>query len=143
MYLARNLGFDATKLETLIDQRSGLVGISGFSGDMRELHAAAQTNEAARLAIAMFCYSVRKQIAAMAAALGGIDLLVFTGGIGENDSAVRAEIVAGLVGLRLSAAERVMLSQEDERIAWHSWELATPARQPQARGSATHHPPCD
>jgi len=141
VYLSRNLGFDAAKLETLIDRHSGLAGISGLSGDMRELHAAAETNEAARLAIAMFCYSVRKQVAAMAAALGSIDLLVFTGGIGENDSAVRAEILAGLVGLRLSAVERVMPSQEDERIAWHSWELASQPRHALARGSATHPPP--
>ena len=51
----------------------------------------------ARLAIDMFCYSVRKQIAAMMAALGGVDLIVFTGGIGENDGEVRASICAGLV----------------------------------------------
>jgi len=67
----------------LIDRRSGLLGISGIGGDMRRLHEAAPTNAGARLAIEMFCYSVRKQVAAMIAALDGVDAIVFTGGIGE------------------------------------------------------------
>jgi acetate kinase len=70
-------------LEELIDHRSGLLGISGIGGDMRRLHEAAPTNAGARLAIEMFCYSVRKQVAAMIAALDGVDAIVFTGGIGE------------------------------------------------------------
>jgi len=130
-HLVRELGYDAAHLEALIDQQSGMLGISGRSGDMRELHAAAVTSEDARLAIAMFCYSVRKQIAAMAAALGGIDMLVFTGGIGENDAAVRASICEGLGGLAIrtdSVGVRVMPSQEDEQIAQHTWRLATAAR---------------
>ena len=99
---------------------------------------AASSNPDARLAIDMFCYSVRKQIAAMMAALGGVDLLVFTGGIGENDGEVRASICAGLswAGVRLDATHnrsnhtpvsnapvaRVLIlpSQEDEQIARHT-----------------------
>src|SRR6202022_4614043 len=92
VYLMREQKFDAATLEDLIDHRSGLLGISGIGSDMRRLHVAATSNPDARLAIDMFCYSVRKQIAAMMAALGGVDLLVFTGGIGENDSKVRASI---------------------------------------------------
>src|SRR5580698_4956244 len=103
IYLMREKKCDAAMLEELVDHRSGLLGISGISSDMRRLHEAASTNADARLAIAMFCYSVRKQAAAMMAALGGIDLLVFTGGIGENDVEARAAICDGLswLGLRL------------------------------------------
>ena len=89
VYLMRELTFDAAKLEHMIDHRSGLMGISATSSNMRRLHEASSDNPDARLAIDMFCYSVRKQIAAMIAVLGGIDLIVFTGGIGENDGAVR------------------------------------------------------
>jgi acetate kinase len=129
-------------LERLVDQRSGLLGISGVSADLRALHEAAPSNAAARLAIDMFCYSAAKQIAAMSAALGGIDLLVFTGGIGENDAAVRAHICQRLssIGVHLDEARnfcvsdyitestsscrvRVLPSQEDVQIARHAWAL--------------------
>ena len=83
VHLLREKKFDATMLEELVDHRSGLLGISGVSSDMRQLHEAAPSNADVRLAIQMFCYSVRKQVAAMIAALGGIDLLVLTGGIGK------------------------------------------------------------
>ena len=79
VYLMRELTFDAAKLEHMIDHRSGLMGISTTSSDMRRLHEASTENHNARLAIDMFCYSVRKQIAAMIAVLDGIDLIVFTG----------------------------------------------------------------
>ena len=85
VYLIREKKFDAAMLEELVDHRSGLLGVSGIGGDMRHLHAAATSNADARLAIQMFCYSVSKQVAAMIAALDGVDMIVFTGGIGEND----------------------------------------------------------
>jgi acetate kinase len=69
---------------------------------MRRLHEVSPSNADARLAIEMFCYSIRKQVAAMIAALDGVDLLVFTGGIGENDAKVRAEICGGLSWLGIS-----------------------------------------
>ena len=128
LYLLREKQFDAAALEALVDHRSGLFGISGLSGDMRRLHEAAVSNADARLAIEMFCMSVRKQVAAMAAVLGGLDMLVFTGGIGENDASVRHEICSGLqwlgVSVDASAARcpvRVLASQEDEQIARHVW----------------------
>jgi acetate kinase len=143
VYLMREKKFDAATLEDMIDRRSGLLGISGVGGDMRLLHDAASSNVDARLAIDMFCYSVRKQIAAMIAVLGGIDMLVFTGGIGENDSEVRAAICDGLAwtGLCLDRAQnlaancainepasrvlaRILPSQEDEQIARHTWALS-------------------
>jgi acetate kinase len=144
IYLLREKRFDAAMLEDLVDHHSGLLGISGIGSDMRRLHAAAATNADARLAIAMFCYSVRKQVAAMIAALDGADLVVFTGGVGENDAAARAMICGGLswIGVTLDEARnrsahnpisdpasrcsvRILASQEDEQIARHTWALVT------------------
>ena len=143
LYLMREKRYDAAMLENLIDHRSGLLGISGVSSDMRRLHAGSATDADARLAIEMFCYSVRKQIAGMMAVLGGIDTLVFTGGIGENDATVRGKICAGLAwaGVHLdkthnctsrvipdaisSVVVSVIASQEDEQIARHAWILAS------------------
>ena len=141
IYLMRERKFDAAMLEDLIDYQSGLTGVSGIGRDMRNLHDAATSNPRARLAIDMFCYSVRKQIAAMMAALGGVDLIVFTGGIGENDDEVRASICAGLswAGVSLDAAQGssldlvskarvvrllVLSSREDEQIARHTGTIA-------------------
>jgi len=138
IYLAREKNLDAAKLEELVDRQSGLLGISGIDSDMRRLHEAAPSNADARLAIEMFCYSVRKQIAAMVAALEGADMIVFTGGIGENDAGVRAAIRDGLswIGVDLGEARinprnhaaprcavRVLPSQEDEQIARHTLAL--------------------
>ena len=143
IYLLREKGFDADRLEDLIDRQAGLLGLSGFAGDMRRLHEAAGTDVDARLAIEMFCYSVRKALAAMTAALGGVDAIVFTGGIGENDPDVRSAICAGLAwaGVRLdeeknrtassglisdsssTCAVHVLASKEDEQIARHTAAL--------------------
>ena len=96
VYLMREKQFDAGKIEDLVDHRSGLLGISGIGSDMRRLRDAAQSSRDARLAIEMFAYSARKQMAAMIAALDGVDHIVFTGGIGENDAHTRAAICGGL-----------------------------------------------
>ena len=122
LYLMREKKFDAARLEELVDHRSGLIGISGIGSDMRRLHEAAASNPHARLAIQMFCYSVRKQVAAMIAVLEGVDLIVFTGGIGEHDEEVRAEICDGLSWFGVGSV-RVFTSQEDVQIARHTWEL--------------------
>jgi acetate kinase len=137
IYLMRDRAFDDARLEALVNRQSGLLGISGIGGDMRDLHRASKTSAHARLAIRMFCYSIRKQIAAMIAALNGADLLVFTGGIGEHDAAVRAEICDGLskLGVSLDSASdatliprcsvRVLPSQEDVQIALRTFDLVT------------------
>lgn len=125
-WLLRERHYDAAQLNALINQQSGLLGISGLSGDMCTLHTAAASNADARLAIAMFGYAVKKQIASMAAALGGIDMLVLTGGIGENDVALLADISQSLTWMGVGSAAlevRVMHSQEDERIAFHTAQL--------------------
>jgi acetate kinase len=127
VYLMREKKFDAAKIEDLVDHRSGLRGISGIGHDMRDLHEAAVKSPDARLAISMFSYSVRKQIAAMIGALGGVDMIVFAGGIGEHDAAVRAEICDELPWIGGSASGcpvRVVPSQEDEQIARHSFALS-------------------
>lgn len=145
-YLIREKKLDATGVEDLIDHRSGLLGISGLTSDMRALHAAASSNADADLAIRMFCYAAAKALAAMSAALDGVDLIVFTGGIGENDALVRAAICSRLRGLGVALDDtrnldadrpqrelissdssrcmvRVLCSQEDEQIARHAWAL--------------------
>src|SRR5207253_2917079 len=113
VYLMREKKFDAAMLEELVDRRSGLLGISGVGSDMRRLREAASSNAGARLAIQMFCYSVRKQVAVMIAALDGVDLIVFTGGIGENDAKVRAAICGGLSWLGISLDTTLNRSLED------------------------------
>jgi len=105
VYLAREKRFGAEMLEDLVDRCGGLLGISGVASDMRSLHAAAPLNADASLAIDMFCYAARKQLAGMVAALHGVDLLVFTGGIGEHDSRVRAEVCCGLSWLGIELDE--------------------------------------
>jgi acetate kinase len=142
VYLMREKRFDAARIEALVDRQAGLLGISGLGSDMRQLHEAAPSNPDARLAIEMFCQSVRKQIAAMITVLDGIDLLVFTGGIGENDAVVRASVCAGLswIGVNLDETRnrsasnpinhtasrcsvQVLASKEDEQIARHAGTL--------------------
>ena len=141
-YLIREHGYDAAQVEQLIDDRSGMLGVSGLSDDMRVLHIAAAsgntTSANAKLAIDMFCYSVRKQIGAMAMALDGVDLLVFTGGIGEHDAATRVSISDGLgaLGLRQQpGAVCVLPSQEGEQIARHSWRIAGDSQTTQRAGT--------
>jgi acetate kinase len=138
IYLMREKNFNAAALEDLVDHQCGLKGVSGLGSDMRQLHEATSSNEEARLAIEMFCYSVRKQIAAMIAVLGGVDMVVFTGGIGENDEVVRTMICEGLSWAGIGQPEmrswtaretvsgsnvRVLPSKEDEQIAQHTWLL--------------------
>jgi len=135
IHLLTKTGMDPGALAAMIDQQSGMLGVSGVSGDMRALHAAAAANADARLAIEMFCYSVRKQMAAMIAALGGVDMIVFTGGIGENDAVVRARICEGLTwaGVPASGTDRgeagcevrAIACHEDKQIARHCHRIVS------------------
>jgi acetate kinase len=97
IHLITEEGYDAGRLARLLYQESGLKGLSGLSSDMRTLEAAG-TEEAAQ-AIGYFVYRIRKEIGALAAALGGLDGIVFTAGIGENSAAIRAAVCEGLVWL--------------------------------------------
>jgi acetate kinase len=115
-FLMRNGYAEAEKLETLCDHHSGLLGVSGLSSDNRELERARSSNNNADLALRMFTYQVRKAIAAMTAALDGVDLLVFTGGIGEHANEIRREIMNGLTFLG-KLEMKVLPAQEDLQIA--------------------------
>nr|WP_299857920.1 acetate kinase [Sphingomonas bacterium] len=116
LYLLRERRMDVASIEDLIDRQSGLLGISGRSGDLRVLHASGDAD--ADLAIRIFCRSIAKQISAMLAVLGGADLIVFTGGIGEHDAAVRMAIRADLA-FAGPIEFRTIASQENAQIARH------------------------
>lgn len=104
-YLARTEGMTVEQFDDMVNRQSGLLGVSETSGDVRDLLAREADDARAAEAIALFCYEVKKRIGAYAAALGGVDVLVFTGGIGENASAVRARICERLdfLGIELDA----------------------------------------
>jgi acetate kinase len=100
---APNTADAAEKLETVVSKKSGLLGISELSNDMRDLRDAIKDGNAkARLAVDKFCWTIARWIGSYVAELDGLDMLVFTGGIGENDIASRAEICAGLGALGIA-----------------------------------------
>jgi acetate kinase len=104
LLLLREEGLDADGLDALLNRRSGLAGLSGVSNDMRDIEArAAEGDEACRLALHVFTHRLRKQIGAYAAAMGGVDAIAFTGGIGENSALVRHRTLQRLdfLGARL------------------------------------------
>jgi acetate kinase len=105
-YLTRTDGVDAKQFNEMVNFQSGLLGVSETSSDMRDLLEREATDVRAAEAVALFCYQVKKWIGAFAAALGGLDTLVFAGGIGERAPAVRARICDGLgfLGIELDAA---------------------------------------
>ena len=106
-FLAANAGMSVEEVSDLLNKKSGLLGISELSNDCRIVEeAAAEGHEGAKLAMAVTTYRLAKYIAAMAVAAGGIDALVFTGGIGENSDAVRAQTVAHLAFLGLKLDEQ-------------------------------------
>ncbi|MEO8800688.1 MAG: acetate/propionate family kinase, partial [Polyangiaceae bacterium] len=105
LYLLRVKKMSEPALDELLNHRSGLLGISETSSDMRELLANEERDARAAEAVATFCYAAKKAIGAFAAVLGGIDTLVFSGGIGENAAPVRATIASGLEHLGIAVDE--------------------------------------
>jgi acetate kinase len=103
LHLLRSEHMTAEQIDHLVNRQSGLLGVSGLTSDMRELLDREPIDPNAADAIELFCYQARKYAAAMAAAAGGVDTLVFTGGIGERSSPIRARICAGLafLGVRI------------------------------------------
>ncbi len=90
-YMEQKLGFHGQDMADYLNKKSGLLGVSGVSSDMRDVTAAAESgNERAKLAIEMLSYQIKKYVGAYSAAMGGLDCIVFTGGIGENDNNMRA-----------------------------------------------------
>ena len=108
-YLARKEDVSAAEVEEWLNERAGLLGLSEFSHDMRELMAVYETNVRARLAVDVFCYRARKYLAAYLGVLGGAGAVVFSGGIGENAPMVRQNICEGMEWLGLE------LDQEENR----------------------------
>jgi acetate kinase len=127
VYLMDRYKMDARAIEDLIYRKSGLLGVSGSSSDMRSLRAS--QDPAAAEAIALFVYRIRREIGSLAAALGGVDALVFTAGIGENDVATRAEVAEGCAWLGLTldagrnAAAADKISADTSRV--EAWVIPT------------------
>ncbi len=134
-FIGAKEGLTGREVETLLNKQSGLLGISGLTNDMRELLEEVHENKDRRssLAIEIFCYRARKYIGAFLAAVGGAEAIVFTGGIGENSSEIRAQICAGLewMGLELdhelNAAQvnagEGRISKEESRL--HAYVIPT------------------
>jgi acetate kinase len=121
LFLRRHSGLSQDELETAIETRSGLLGISGSTGDVRGLTEAAEKGDTrAALSLEVFEHSVRRALGALTAVLDGVDALVFTGGIGEHSARVRAQVVRGLAfaGLRLEpAANEAHSTQPDAELS--------------------------
>lgn len=125
MYICEKEGFNLEQANTLVNKQSGVQGISGVSSDFRELTTAMDAgNERAALAIDVFVYNVKKYIGAYAAAMNGVDLIIFTGGIGENDQPVREAVCADMdyLGIKINnelnattKSKDVVLSTEDAK----------------------------
>ena len=105
-FLERTEGMTAAKFQRMVNHEAGLLGVSGTSSDVRDLLARERRDVRAREALALFCYQAKKWIGAFTAALGGVDTIVFAGGIGENAPALRERICAGLdfLGLKIDEA---------------------------------------
>lgn len=125
-YLMTKHGMSAADVQTLINKESGLAGVSGVSNDMREIDAAiAEGNERAKLALDMYELRIIKYIGAYAAEMGGLDVIVFTGGVGENQSAVRERVCAplGFLGVEIDTevndrirGEEAVISSESSKV---------------------------
>jgi acetate kinase len=124
-YLLQTEGLTPTQYDYLINHESGLLGVSETSSDMRDLLAAQATDKRAAEAVALFCYQARKWVGSFAAVLGGLDTLVFSGGIGEHAAEVRARIChrLGFLGLELDAAHNAahaaVISSAASRVTVH------------------------
>jgi len=148
LYLMDELKMDARAIEKLIYQQSGLLGVSGVSSDMRTLLDSA--NPRAQFAVGLFIYQIGRELGSLVAALGGLDALVFTAGIGEHAAPIREEVCRGAAWLgvkldaalnaqvagptRISAADSavavwVIPTNEEQMIARHTWRLLDPANE--------------
>jgi len=147
VHLMQEKAYDGKRIDQLVNHESGLLGVSGLSPDMRTLLEQKDTSPSAALSVEMFCYQVRKAIGALSAVLGGVDILVFTGGIGERAAPVRDGICAnlGYLGVRIddklnrqnadtisapgsSCSVRVIPTNEDLMIARHTQDVCFSSR---------------
>ena len=126
VYLQKKLGLSADELSDLLNKKSGMLGISGISSDMREVREAAENgNERAKLAISMYTYCIKKYVGAYAAAMGGCDIIVFTAGVGENQDIVRELVCTDMeyMGVEMDVeknskirAEEAVLSMPESKV---------------------------
>jgi acetate kinase len=127
LYLLNELKMDARAIEKLLYHESGLLGVSGVSGDMRTLLSRDDPKSA--FAIALFCYCAQRELGSLAAALGGVDAIVFTGGIGEHAAPIRERICRDAAWLGVTLDERAnaaggpRISGEGSRVS--AWVIAT------------------
>jgi len=120
LYLMRQENLSTDQIDLILNSESGLKGLSGTSNDMRKILEQASTgNEQSQLAFDIFCYRIKKYIGAYAAAMGGLDALVFTAGIGENSSSVRAKVCEGLefFGVEIDHYENNQAIGEEKKIS--------------------------
>ncbi|GHV26851.1 acetate kinase [Bacteroidia bacterium] len=124
-YLMEKENWGAQEISGLINKKSGVAGVSGVSSDMRELEAAIKDgNERAKLALKIYEYRIKKYIGSYAAALGGVDIIVFTGGVGENQTGTRQKVCEGLefMGVKFNESankvrgEEVVISEVDSHV---------------------------
>lgn len=116
-YIANKYSMTVSETVRVLNKESGVLGLSGVSSDFRDLHAAAgQGHRRAALALDVFCYGVRKMIAGYAAAMGGVDTVVFTAGVGENSADTRARILRGLEFMGITCDEEKNRFSGEERI---------------------------
>ena len=116
VYLQKKLGLDADGISDLLNKKSGVQGVSEMSSDMRVLEAAeAQGNERAIMTLKMYNYRIKKYIGAYAAAMGGVDIIVFTAGVGENQYGVRSGVCEGLewMGVKFDKAKNDSVRSEE------------------------------
>jgi acetate kinase len=122
LFLLQQGRLDTAGLRDMVNKKSGLLGVSGLSDDMRDLLDAEADNPQAHLAVELFCYSARKHIGALTAVLGGLDMIVFTGGIGIHSPEIRKRISAGLgfLGVRLDQQKNMnhpgIISTDDSPV---------------------------
>jgi acetate kinase len=124
-YLQQQFGVSTEEYHRIIHSESGLLGVSGSSADMRTLLEHEATDQSAALAVELFCYDVKKAIGALSATLGGLDSLIFSGGIGEQSAIIRARVCAGLgfLGIELdeaaNAKHRELIASDASRVGVH------------------------
>lgn len=119
-FLEKKLGLDADGMSNLLNKKSGVLGITGISSDMREIDTAVeQGNERAKIALDMYNYRIKKYVGAYAAAMGGCDIIVFTAGVGENQYSMREQVCANMeyMGVKLDVEKNKTVRGEEAIIS--------------------------
>ena len=119
-FIQKKLGLDADGISNLLNKKSGVLGITGISSDMREIDAASDNgDEKARLALEMYNYRIKKYVGAYAAAMGGADIIVFTAGVGENQANMRESVCENMqwMGVKLDVEKNNAIHGEEAVIS--------------------------